>query len=103
MITLTSGDNGYVMQGGLDVGTYYLKEVEAPDGYVCSTVEKEIVIGEGGSQDVENIVNVRFANSLIPHTGGMGTTLFSIVGGALIATAGVIFVISRKKRARNAA
>ena len=29
VITLTSGDNGYVMQGGLDVGTYYLKEVEA--------------------------------------------------------------------------
>ena len=49
------------------------------------------------------MVNVNFANSQIPHTGGMGTTMFSIVGGALIATAGVIFVISRKKRARSAA
>ncbi len=101
--TAVSGENGYASFDGLDVGTYYLKETEAPEGYVCSDTVVTIIIGEGGQQDAENIVNVRFANSPIPHTGGMGTTLFSIVGGALIATAGVIFVISRKKRARNAA
>ena len=86
----------------MDAGTYYLVETEAPTGYVKSDTPLEIVITEDVSGNT-HLVNVNFANSLIPHTGGMGTTLFSIVGGALIATAGVIFVISRKKRARNAA
>ena len=98
-----SDDDGLVSFDGLDAGTYYLKETKAPDGYVCSDTVVTIIIGEGGQQNAKNIVSVKFANSLIPHTGGMGTTMFSIVGGALIATAGVIFVISRKKRARNAA
>ena len=98
-----SENDGFASFDGLDAGTYYLKETEAPEGYVCSDKVVTIIIGEDGQQDAENIVNVRFANSQIPHTGGMGTTLFSIVGGALIATAGVIFVISRKKRARSAA
>ena len=99
--SLISDANGNITVNGLDAGTYYLKEIEAPNGYVCSTEELEIVIPNQAGTD--NMVNVNFANSMIPHTGGMGTTLFSIVGGALIATAGVIFVISRKKRARSAA
>ncbi len=98
-----SENDGFASFDGLDAGTYYLKETEAPEGYVCSDTVVTIIIGEDGQQNAENIVNVKFANSQIPHTGGMGTTLFSIVGGALIATAGVIFVISRKKRARSAA
>ena len=99
--TLTSGQDGTVSLEGLDAGTYYLKETKAPEGYVCSDKVVTIIIPDQTGTD--NMVNVNFANSQIPHTGGMGTTMFSIVGGALIATAGVIFVISRKKRARNAA
>ena len=99
--TLTSGQDGTVSLEGLDAGTYYLKETKAPEGYVCS--DKVVTIKIPDQTGTDNMVNVNFANSLIPHTGGMGTTMFSIVGGALIATAGVIFVISRKKRARNAA
>ena len=99
--SLISDANGNITVNGLDAGTYYLKETEAPEGYVCSDTELTIVIPD--KADANNMVHVNFANSMIPHTGGMGTTLFSIVGGALIATAGVIFVISRKKRARNAA
>lgn len=99
--TLTSGQDGTVSLEGLDAGTYYLKETKAPEGYVCS--DKVVTIKIPDQTGTDNMVNVKFANSLIPHTGGMGTTLFSIVGGALIATAGVIFVISRKKRAHSAA
>lgn len=101
VVELTSGADGTVSLEGLDAGTYYLKETEAPEGYVCSDTELKILIPE--KADANNMVHVNFANSPIPHTGGMGTTMFSIVGGALIATAGVIFVISRKKRARSAA
>ena len=98
---IVSGADGYIRLDGLDAGAYTLTETQAPEDYVKSDTPLEISIPTDA--DADFVVNVRFANSQIPHTGGMGTTLFSIVGGALIATAGVIFVISRKKRARNAA
>lgn len=94
--TLTSGADGKILVNGLDAGTYYLKETQAPDGYVCSTAELTIVIPEkaGGNKTV----GVNFANSQIPHTGGTGTLMFTIGGAAIIATAGVLLLVSRKKR-----
>ena len=96
---ITSGEDGYVVVGGLDVGDYTLTETKAPDGYVCSETPLEISVPDNATN---YIVNVSFANSLIPHTGGMGTTLFSIVGGALIATAGIVFFVSRRKKSHTA-
>lgn len=93
--TATSDNDGYATFSGLDAGTYYLKETAAPEGYVKSDKALEVTITV---DTADNTVSVSFANSLIPHTGGMGTTLFSIVGGVLIAMAGTIFVISRRKR-----
>lgn len=94
--TLTSDANGKILVDGLDAGTYYLKETQAPDGYVCSTAELTIVIP--GSADADNTVSVRFANSQIPHTGGSGTLMFTIGGAMLMATAGMLLVVSRKRR-----
>ena len=94
--TLISGADGKILVDGLDEGTYYLKETKAPEGYVCSSAELEIVIL--GSADADNTVSVRFANSQIPHTGGSGTLMFTIGGVAIIATAGVLLLVSRKKR-----
>lgn len=94
--TLTSGADGKILVNGLDAGTYYLKETKAPDGYVCSTAELTIVIPE--KIGVNNTVGVSFANSQIPHTGGTGTLMFTIGGAAIIATAGVLLLVSRKKR-----
>lgn len=94
--TVTSGEDGHVVIDGLDAGTYYLKETIAPDGYVCSTAELEIVIPEKAG--VNKTVGVSFANSQIPHTGGTGTLMFTIGGAAIIATAGVLLLVSRKKR-----
>lgn len=94
--TLTSGADGKILVDGLDAGTYYLKETKAPDGYVCSTAELEIVIPEKAG--VNKTVGVNFANSQIPHTGGTGTLMFTIGGIALMGTAGLLLVVSRKKR-----
>ena len=94
--TLTSGADGKILVDGLDAGTYYLKETKAPDGYVCSTAELEIVIPEKAG--VNKTVGVSFANSQIPHTGGTGTLMFTIGGIALMGTAGLLLVVSRKKR-----
>jgi len=95
-VTLTSGEDGKILVDGLDAGTYYLKETKAPEGYVCSSAELEIVIP--GSAGADNTVSVRFANSQIPHTGGSGTLMFTIGGAMLMATAGMLLVVSRKRR-----
>ena len=50
--------------------------------------------------DSENVVTVHFANSPIPHTGGMGTTMFTVGGAAILAAAGVLFVVTRRRENR---
>lgn len=96
VITLTSDEDGYATIEGLDAGTYYLKETEAPKGYICSDEEVSIVIPTQANTD--NMVEVKFANSLIPHTGGTGTLMYTVGGAAIIVLAGVLFFVSRKSR-----
>ncbi len=94
--TVTSGEDGYAVIDGLDAGTYVLTETEAPDGYVKSDTPLTIVIPNDANS--ENVVNVKFANSQIPHTGGTGTLMFTIGGVVIIAMAGVLLLASRKKK-----
>lgn len=93
---VTTLANGLAILNGLDEGTYYIKETQAPNGYVCSDQELEITIPDQAGTD--NVVTVNFANTQIPHTGGMGTTLYTVGGGLIVAAAAVLFVVSRKKR-----
>ena len=92
---IVSGENGHVVIDGLDAGKYALVETKAPDNYVKSDTPLMLTI-EAGIEP--NVVNVKFANSKIPHTGGMGTTLFTIGGVVLLAAAGTLFVVSRRKQ-----
>ena len=97
---IVSGENGHVVIDGLDAGKYALVETKAPDNYVKSDTPLMLTI-EAGIEP--NVVNVKFANSKIPHTGGMGTMLFTASGMALLAMAGAVMVIphsSRKKEER---
>ncbi len=92
---IVSGENGHVVIDGLDAGKYALVETKAPDNYVKSDTPLMLAI-EAGIEP--NVANVKFANSKIPHTGGMGTTLFTIGGVVLLAAAGTLFVVSRRKQ-----
>lgn len=95
--TGASANGGHATIGGLDEGTYYLVETKAPDGYVKSDTPLKIVIPED-ADGTTYMVDVNFANTLIPHTGGMGTTMFTLGGAAILAAAGVLFIYSRKTR-----
>ena len=89
--------------------TYYLKETKAPQGYnkVRSAIEINVTdhdnLVEYNETEGKNIGGVQVVNktgSELPSTGGMGTTIFYIIGGILVAAAVVLLVT--KKRMNNA-
>lgn len=103
---IVTNTNGTVKIKGLDVGTYYFKEITAPKGYsvrqdsVNATLE---VTAENGKDGVASKVLTATTemkdtklNSL-PSTGGMGTYLFTIIGVVVMAGAAGAFFISRRK------
>lgn len=96
---------------GLDAGTYVLKETSTPAGYnTCAPITVEI-----GAVHKENAdgttVNLTLTQkntdntiqnqkgSTLPSTGGIGTTMFYVGGGVLVAGAGVLLIT--KKRAKK--
>ena len=100
--------NGQLEIKGFDANTnYYLEETKAPDGYNKLAERVEIAVKETNLEaSVSNGIwtsgGVHIENktgSLIPSTGGMGTTIFYIIGGVLVAAAGIFFVIRRRVNA----
>ena len=76
-----------------------VEETKAPEGFVKSDTPITITIPSEADQ-ATNIATVNFANSPIPHTGGMGTMMFTVGGAAILAAAGVLFVVTRRRENR---
>lgn len=109
--SFTTLDSGELYFLGLDEGTYQLKETDAPDGYNILTAPVEVVITsgieEGASAPTFKVNNnatdytVKVLNqtgSLLPETGGIGTTIFYVVGGLLMVCA-LVVLVSKKRMA----
>ena len=101
--TETATENGIATFTGLKAGTYYLKETEAPTGYNLNSSVIKVVISDEGVITVDNQsvghVTVNDYPLSVPSTGGAGTVMFTVGGIALIACAGVLFlVVMRKKK-----
>lgn len=117
-----SRSDGKISIKGLEAGTYYLKETEAPDGYsVNTTIYKIEVVATYQDTDptaedygmlTEWAINVdgkevgsfRIPNTKLvnlPSTGGIGTTIFTIVGCAGMVVAGSFLFVSRRKQGRS--
>lgn len=101
-VTMTSNSDSALVLNGLDAGTYYLEETKAPDGYNKLTDPVTVTITEDGK--VNEITNGTVyvsnnAGATLPSTGGMGTTLFYVIGGGLMVAAVVLLVT--KKRMEN--
>lgn len=107
---------------GLDKGTYFLKEITTPDGFngLTSDVEVQIdsscntlngatytvqykMVNEDDFTDTdeeEKVVPIENKRgTVLPGTGGIGTTIFYVVGGGLMVAAAILLIT--KKRMEN--
>lgn len=100
--------NGQLEIKGFDAFTnYYLEETKAPDGYNKLAERVEIAVKDanidatvdGSIWKDGGIHVVNKAGSLLPTTGGMGTTIFYVAGGAIVVAAAATLVY--RKRMEN--
>lgn len=117
--TIITGSNdnslGKIMLSGLPAGTYYLKEIETAAGYNLLSDMIEInlnfTVDESGATPVykigdtvypDNSISVEVINKkgfTLPQTGGVGTLMFILIGGVLMAGGIVLLTNTGKKRA----
>ena len=97
--------NGQVRVVGFDNGTYYLEETVAPSGYNKLTARQKFIIADGNLDAVFNdgifstgsgVHVVNKTGSMLPETGGMGTTLFVTIGAMMVMAAGVLLVTKKR-------
>lgn len=99
VVTDENGDAEFV---GIQSGTYYVHETEAPAGYNLATEDQEVIVSANDSGIAQATAEARIANNtgaILPGTGGMGTTIFYVVGGTLVVAAAVLLIT--KKRMHN--
>ena len=113
--------NGVIEFVGLGAGEYTITELVAPEGYNMLTDpieikisfnagatpkwtatqkvgEKDVALNLDGNLFTFNVVNK--AGATLPTTGGMGTTLFYVVGAVLVLAA-VVMLITKKRVANE--
>ncbi|MBR3244080.1 MAG: isopeptide-forming domain-containing fimbrial protein, partial [Parasporobacterium sp.] len=140
---IVTDKDGYMEINGLDVGTYYLKEISAPAGFIADQKTHKIEISaeydtetitEGGytydlpklksyTIKIDDATTSTYSMTLeassittseatnlptsimntkgieLPSTGGIGTTIFYIIGSVLVIGAGIVMVTRRRMNA----
>ncbi|MFY4674980.1 isopeptide-forming domain-containing fimbrial protein [Bacillus anthracis] len=92
---LTTDENGKATSELLLLGKYTVKEIKAPDGYMLLKDPIEVEV----SSPLQKITVENTKNGWnIPHTGGIGTTVFYLIGMIIMVAALVVFF---RKRAKN--
>lgn len=107
---------------GLDKGTYFLKETATPGGFNGLTTDVEVQIDSScntlngatytvqykmvneedftDTDEEEKVVPIENKRgTVLPGTGGIGTTIFYVVGGGLMVAAAILLIT--KKRMEN--
>ena len=105
---ITTDANGEFVLVGLDEGTYKLHETEAPEGYNKLASDKDVIITSTydeaaltasykiNNSDPATIEVENKTGGLLPETGGIGTTIFYVVGGLLMVAA-LVVLVSKKR------
>lgn len=106
---VTTSSGAFTMQG-LKPGIYWLEETAAPKGYNKLVKRIKVEINTNGNliidgKDKENGLPINQVNvenksgTVLPSTGGSGTTMIYLVGAVLVLGSGV--VLATKRRVKN--
>ncbi len=98
---LVTDDKGEISVSGLDSDYYHLIEIEAPVGYNKLTSPVQFSIANDGAlymgtSKVDYVGVLNQSGAELPATGGVGTTLFYIIGGAMAVGAAVLLVTKKR-------
>ena len=119
--SISTPASGKIIIKGLDADVYHMIETTAPKNYnlprndflITVNRGKESVIdgfytlefsGNGASKDSTDPTQMKIENTqgaLLPSTGGIGTTIFYLIGGIMILGAFVTFIVKRKMTANK--
>ena len=123
ILNTTEADGTIKAEGLQEQVGYYLRETKAPDGYNKLTSDIKIVISGFSTNDTTNVVeSISYevagkastatgdqaaageisttvenkSGTTLPSTGGMGTTLFYILGGLMVTGAAVLLITKKR-------
>lgn len=110
----TTDENGKTTFQGIAEGTYFLHETQSPDGYNSLKEDPKVEIkatydsdgkltsttatstGNGQYIQVQSIANK--AGAVLPSTGGIGTTIFYVLGSILVLGAAVLLIVKKRMK-----
>lgn len=104
-------DDGTLTFEGLGVGEYTISEIVVPNGYnkvddftvsIAFDETEKIFSATSGKADLtvtDNKISMSVVNksgNVLPSTGGMGTTIFYIIGSVLVFGAAVLLIVRKR-------
>ena len=101
---LTTNAQGKIEIDGLDADTYYLREIQAPAGYNKLAEDVTVVITGAAKADGSDTLTYQTvvaevnnqSGTELPSTGGIGTTIFYVVGSILVVAA-IVLLVTKKR------
>ena len=115
----TTDATGKTTFEGLKAGTYYLEEITAPRGYNKLKAPEKVEIiasyntdgtlntGIAGCKLTQDATNPHYyqvksiankAGAVLPSTGGIGTTIFYVLGSILVLGAAVLLIVKKRMK-----
>lgn len=105
-IQTTNGDGKISIKGLDSTVLYYLREVKAPEGYNLLKEDQKVEIAASENTTDHTMTQTALivkvnnqSGSVLPSTGGMGTTIFYVVGSILLIGAAVLLIAKKRMSA----
>ena len=96
-LVLVTDKNGSAISPELPCDTYFLLETKAPEGYNLPAEAFRVTAKTSVMTSVETVEIPNQRGSVLPETGGIGTTVFTVSGMLLILMAGVLLILDRRR------
>ena len=95
---LITDASGVVEFVGVDAENFILVEKTVPNGYTGATDESvSTKQGDQGDGKNDEITIVNVLGEALPETGGIGTTVFYILGGLMVVGALILLTVSKRR------